>query len=272
MNPLGVSSYFGYRSPLPERAARIARAGFTHTTLWWGEYEQLYRAGRAEQMPDILRGANLQIANLHAPFEESNQLWSPEASERRKFVDRHRGLLGVCARHAVDRMVLHVTHTPTAPSPTPEGIEAFGELVREAEAAQVTLAIENTRKIGASDALLRAYDSPRVGYCWDSGHDWLWCDPPLRTLRDYAGRLVETHLADVIEGVDRHLLPGDGQIAWDRVSGAFPDDYEGPILLEVLPQDTSPWAGPDALLAEALRRARWLRGLLKHTPAKGERF
>jgi len=276
--PLGIFSYFGYESPLAARLELIRRAGFGHTSLWWGPDEALVVAGRRRETPAMARDQGLVIEYVHAPFVESNQLWDDSPAVRETYVRRHREYLDDCVRLGLACLVLHVTHGAPSPGPTAEGVAAFERLVGQAEQAGVTLAIENTRRDDIIHRLLEEIPSPRLKFCYDSGHDWLWGHPPGSTLARWGGRLAQTHFADcdgppedplAYSGPhthDRHLLPGDGRIDWPALAKIFPQSYTGCLLLEVMPRDLSRWAGPEEFLIEARRRLEWVAGLLGCCP------
>jgi len=263
MRTRGLFAYFGYELPLAQRLALIARAGFAGTAMWWADDEALVRAGRRAEMPAMVRDAGLAPLNAHLSFADCNDIWSPSRTVRESWLARRAADVEECARLDVPCAILHVTHGVDAPEPTGDGLDVLGRLVRQAEQAGVTLAVENTRRDDIVHRVLETFDSPAVGFCYDSSHDWMWGRPRGGTLRRWGARLVQTHLADCdAEGRDRHLLPGDGPLDWREVAGLFPPAYRGPLMLEVLPRDLGRWASPEAFLAEAKRRLERLEGLL----------
>lgn len=93
-------------------------------------------------------------------------------------------------------------------------IEMWTLLVKEAEKIGVTLALENVFDHGPETLkkLLDTINSPRFGFCFDTGHclifsksDW---DKWIEVLGE---RLVEVHLHDNNGEEDEHLPPGDGK-------------------------------------------------------------
>ena len=93
-------------------------------------------------------------------------------------------------------------------------VEMWSPLVKEAQRYGVTLALENVFEQGPDTIkkLLEKINSPRCGFCFDTGH-WLvfskkeWQE----WLAVLGNRLVEVHLHDNNGAVDQHLPPGDGQ-------------------------------------------------------------
>ena len=263
MRARGLFAYFGYELPLARRLELIACAGFTHTAMWWAQEEALVREGRRGEMPAMVRDAGLTPLNAHLSFADCNDIWSPSRAVREAWLARRSADVEECARWDVRCAILHVTHGVGAPDPTVDGLQTLGRLVRQAGQAGVTLAVENTRRDDIIHRVLEEFDSPAVGFCYDSSHDWMWGRPHGGTLRRWGSRLVQTHLADCdAQRHDRHLLPGDGPLDWRAVASAFPAAYDGPLMLEVMPRDLTRWAGPEAFLDEAKRRLEWLAGLL----------
>jgi sugar phosphate isomerase/epimerase len=255
-----IFSYFGFELPLGQRLELIRRAGFVATALWWGPPEELFIQGRLHEAPAMARDAGLTVENLHVPYEQANDIWSSRSAQRQAFVDRHITWLDECAGCGVGCMVLHVTHGEHAPAPTPQGVEAFGAVVRAARQRGVRLALENTRRRDALDALLAGYGDEHVGLCFDSSHDHLWGRPAGVVLRQWGHRMFQTHFSDAVTDRDRHMLPRDGILNWMELARDFPrQTYGGPVMLEVMP----PWEGsPLAMLSEAMERWRWLSALL----------
>ncbi len=93
-------------------------------------------------------------------------------------------------------------------------VEMWSPLVKKAERICVTLALENVfeQEPGSIKKLLDKINSPRCGFCFDTGH-WLvfskkdWNE----WLNVLGNRLVEAHLHDNAGETDQHLPPGDGK-------------------------------------------------------------
>ena len=259
---LGLFSYFGYQLPLARRSRLIKDAGFTHTSIIWGPPEELFAAGKQDTIPDIIRNAGLFLENLHVPFENSNQIWSQNDSERGAFVERHLAAVKDAVRHDVDCLVLHVSSGSNAPGPTEKGLQDFRRIVAAAEDAGVKLAIENTRRDDILDFLMSRIASPALGFCYDSSHDWLWGAPRTGSLRRWGHRLLYTHFSDVSDSQDRHLLPCDGIIDWPQIADVFPRrTYRGILSVEVAADPRVPEL-PAAFLAKARERLEWIGDLL----------
>ena len=231
---LGLFAWFGVPVPFVERMALIGEAGFESTSLWWEEDDEK-RTRLRHLAPDIVREAGLHLDNLHAPYAGCNALWSGDDAERLAMVRRHLGWLEDCARHEVPMLVMHVTQGNGTPPPGPYGLDSMRRIVDAAEDAGVRVAIENTRSAQHVNWILEHIDSPALGLCYDSSHDWLYSAEPMSLLKRWGHRTLTTHLSDTDGRRDRHWLPREGVVDFDLLA-ALPvwREYSGVYLLEVV--------------------------------------
>jgi sugar phosphate isomerase/epimerase len=93
-------------------------------------------------------------------------------------------------------------------------LEMWTPLVKEAEKLGVTLALENVFEQGPETLkkLIEKINSPRLGFCFDTGHSLLFSRRGWEEWMEVLGRrLVEVHLHDNMGQEDQHLPPGDGR-------------------------------------------------------------
>jgi len=93
-------------------------------------------------------------------------------------------------------------------------LEMWSPLVKEAEKQGVTLALENVFDQGPETLkmLLEKINSPRCGFCFDTGHSLVFGTRSWKEWIEMLGRhLVEVHLHDNNGVEDQHLPPGDGK-------------------------------------------------------------
>ncbi len=250
---LGLFAWFGLPIPFSERMAMIRDAGFDATSLWWEEDDDMRRRLR-HLTPDLARNAGLHIDNLHAPYDGCNDLWSELDEDRRSMVRRHLGWVDDCARHGVDTLVMHVTQGTATPPPNEPGLDSIRRIVEKGEDLGVTIAVENTRSPAHLDWLFDRIQSPRLGLCYDSSHDWLYCAEPGHLLRRWGPRLLCTHLSDTDGRRDQHWLPRNGVIDFAILRNAASwDKFTGCYLLEVVPRDRGDHVSK--FLAEAYKAA-----------------
>ena len=93
-------------------------------------------------------------------------------------------------------------------------IEMWTPFVKEAEKIGVTLALENVfdQEPQTLKKLLNTINSPRFGFCFDTGHCLIFSKGDWKGWLEVLGkRLVEIHLHDNNGEEDQHLPPGDGK-------------------------------------------------------------
>lgn len=255
-NPLGLHLSFTRTTPLPERLSILRDAGFDTTALWWEHEREDIRAIR-HRVPDLVRGAGLDIDHLHVPYFACNDLWSENDREREVAFTLHRGWVHDCARHVIPRMVMHVTRGKSAPPPHAAALEGFRRLVAAAENAGITISIENTHVVSHLDILLERIDSPALALCYDIAHDRLHSGNPLALVRRWAHRLAVLHVSDTDGRRDWHWLPGDGNTDFGEVGVSLGGAYHGALMLESMMgrAETNP-ADYAARAIGAVRRVR----------------
>jgi sugar phosphate isomerase/epimerase len=262
MHDIGVFAWFGYHLPLEERLGLIGGAGFDSTCLWLGREEKLVCRGNADRMPSLARDAGLKIDNVHASFEHCNFLWSESKEESEIIKREYKAALSFCSSHSIGKLVVHVARGSIPPPLSDAGLKIFEELVSYAEDCDLILALENTERTDYLDFVFSNLESPHLGLCYDSSHDFLEGQSQGVFLKKWGHLLVTTHLSDN-EGVsDDHMMPEDGQIDWATVAGAFPaTSYAGPLILEIYPDDADNRAAEE-FLSVAYERAVRLRKVL----------
>ena len=119
------------------------------------------------------------------------------------------------------------------------------------------MALENTRSTSHLDFILNEVPLERLGLCYDSSHDYLHSGTPTAVLGKWAHRLITIHFSDTDGQGDVHWLPMKGIVDLDAVSRAYPASYEGPVMIEAVPQDRA--QPPTEFLADAYNAAIKLR-------------
>lgn len=157
-------------------------------------------------------------------------------------------------------------------------VDWFSELLVTAEQHNTGLALENvtdiyaqtgrgaSRWIGSVPAelisLVDAFDSTRVGVCWDTGHALIQKVEQGGAIRAFGSRLKALHIQDNDGHTDQHLAPYYGQVQWSEIMAALHNiDFQGDFTFEIH-NFVRPL--PDELRDEALRLAvRIGRSLIK---------
>ena len=235
---------------MEDSARWIRQAGFRWVMLWWwdnflqaGFTSPLPSHGKKEEQLAILKDHDLNVCFIHAHSSiSSNELWtaSPLGNQ---FIEELVVTAQDCAQIGVPVMVMHITAGGAPPASNEIGLERINRLAEKAQRLGVTVAIENSRNETHIDYLLNNISSPVLGFCYDSGHDFLYSPKPYEIIRRHGSRLAAVHLHDNEGGYairhpgwypDNHAIPGEGCIDWLKVKQCLDSaGYSGIRLLEV---------------------------------------
>jgi sugar phosphate isomerase/epimerase len=250
MKNIGIYSYFGYPLPFDERLKMIKQAGFHTTSVGLGDEEELVRNGQKDLMPEMVRSKGLYLEYTHAPEAKCNNLWSESKQSRTEIKREYSSCIAYCRKHLIPILVIHISKSKGMQPPMPNhyGLAIIKDLSKYAEDSGVRIAIENTQKLGHLDYIFSNIDSPSLGLCYDSSHDFLYSPQPGLMLKQWGQLLFTTHISDNDGLLDRHWLPGEGTIKWDIVKNSFPlKTYKGFLTLEVFPKDPKSETAPEFL-------------------------
>lgn len=260
---IGIFSWFGYVMPMKERLELIKKAGFDGVTIWW-EDETGYNEGKKENFPKLVKENGLVFENIHAPFTNPNFLWSSFEFERQREINKYIEWIEDCARYDIPMMVMHVVEGSNHPEPNKYGIQSIREIVKRAEEFGVKIAVENTFAMSNLPYIFNRIESKNLVMCYDSSHDMLH-ENSLDLLKAYGSRLGATHISDNDGLKDRHWLPGNGNIDWNKIGCSFPTKtYKGYITLEVYPTQEEMQMPPEDFLNKAYQRALYAESGLKN--------
>jgi len=192
----------------------------------------------------------LKVEYVHLPYRQlnkrnTNDLWAFGAANK-ALIKSTIDLIKICDKHNVPVAILHQSHEtgkyPNEIHCTKQGIKSLRKILSATKECKTKIAIEN---LNVSDnkyleILLDAIDDPRFGFCYDSGHHYLYI-PKVDIIGKYGDRVFAVHLQDNLmdatnlETTDRdiHLLPFDGKIDFKKVmQDIAQSSYNGPIMIE----------------------------------------
>ncbi len=190
--------------------------------------------------------AGLTFVDAHAPFGPREDLNVPDRALHEVMVSRTKMALQICADMGVSTITVHVGNPCDCYKATLDEyheaiMRSLEELLPFAERCRVIIAIENiwfpTNTPEKLLDLKSAFDTPYLGFCYDSGHANLmkkevpgdsyvkdawrkhhllqpYDDAILPKMLPY---LVNCHLHDNQGLCDDHDLPGTGTIDWAHV-------------------------------------------------------
>jgi sugar phosphate isomerase/epimerase len=231
-----MAGWFGYPLELDDRLRLIREAGFLGVLLWWA-VESTYEPPVPLKMETAAKHG-LSVENAHLQFANMNALWE-DGYEGEHYAAELAGLIAEAGVYGVPTLVVHLTRTQTPPPFSELGFSRFLRLCEVAERANVDLAFENLRAAEYLYEFMRRVDSPRVGVCFDAGHNHFVC-PERNILCDFSDRIKAVHLHDNFGDFDAHNLPGDGTVDWSEVrEELLASAYAGPWSLEIEHAQTS---------------------------------
>jgi len=114
-------------------------------------------------------------------------------------------------------------------------IETWGAVLTAIEPYGASLCLENVYETGPHQikALLKALDSPRAGFCLDTGHFNVFAKTPLEEWVDELGGYIkELHLHDNFGKADEHLPVGDGNFPFHHLFTMLKHDIKPVVTLE----------------------------------------
>jgi sugar phosphate isomerase/epimerase len=264
-----MAGWFGYPLELSDRLRLIKEAGFQSVLLWWA-VESTFEPPVPQKLETAAK-YGLAVENAHLQFDGVNSLWL-DGCEGEHYCAELAGLIAEAGVYGVPTLVVHLTRSLTPPPFSEIGCSRFLRLCEVAERAGVTLAFENLRAPERLYEFLLRIDSPRIGVCFDSGHNHVFC-PDRRIAVDFASRIKAVHLHDNDGTRDAHNIPGDGTIDWTAVrrellasayAGAWSLEIEHPQTTEfgkaLLSAADDPYfgMGPEEYLARAFEAHRKL--------------
>lgn len=214
---LGQNFRFGYfgQSPL-ERMKAIRRAGFEDVMLWWGD-EFAESDGTPRQLWRLARAQGLKVRTVHFPSTFAHHLWLA-GEEGRQYEQALIAAVADCAAFQIEHLVVHTTRQLITPEPNALGAARLGRVLQRAESEGVNIALENTRFLRYNQYLYHRLDSPRLKFCFDSGHANCYT-PNEDPLALFGDRLCSMHLHDNCgpQAGDQHLPIGEGTVDFARL-------------------------------------------------------
>lgn len=227
-----IFSWFGYPIGISERFTLIKQAGFDGILIWWGD-ENIDTDGSKEKHPELALKNGLFIENVHLPFNGANDLWIDNINGD-EYENQIISGIKQCANFKIPTIVMHLTQGNNPPQISRIGLNRMRKIVDIAENLNVCVALENLRKPEYMDYILQEISSPKLGFCYDSGHNN--CFTPERDfLNQYGDKLFALHLHDNDAIDDLHMIPFDGSIEWKKIKNELESlEYKGAISLEVV--------------------------------------
>jgi len=244
MRKLGVFIWFGYNIPIKERTSLIREIGFETVLHWWDDSFIEIEGFSKEQQADIIRKEGLIIENAHLQTNQANDIWHDTLNGQAALA-KYLSDIDSLANCEIPVAVYHPSSGDNPPPLSEIGMNRICSLIERAEKRGVKIAMENVKNTEILVKILDTINSPALGFCYDSGHDFIWSAAPYELLNRYKHRLLAIHLHDNLGKADDHLAPGAGVINWDILRSSIEQSvYKGSYTLEsdsaVIPAERTP--------------------------------
>lgn len=259
-----IGTTFDYSVEIGDMMAAVGEEGFGSVSLAGGNvgHSGYSAAAGLERLRDLRSRTGVGITSIHAPFH--HDMASPDAGARHSAVEDTLVAVRAAATLGAGVVIVHPHGwLEIAEEETIRTINSSVRAIVDGSPESVRIAVENLPS-PCSPAVLRAvlgaFPSERVGFCYDSSHHNLR-PREFDFLGEFGDRLISVHISDNRGERDDHQIPGEGVIDWRKFASRFGRiDYHEPFLLEVETRESS-WKDHRAFLPEAFAMAEWLLAL-----------
>lgn len=212
----GIFHWFGYVLPIEERFKLIKQSGYDYVMLWWEDEVYPHTFSRKEFIK-MLNYYDLNLDNVHLPFDNVNNLWSEDRTARNNEIKVINNWLNECKDCGAEYVVMHNTQGTNHSFNHSFGYDSHKSIIKEAENIGIKVAFENTQMFSYTDFLLNEINSPNMGFCYDSSHDFVNGGSLGEILNKWKDKLIAVHLSDNDGLCDRHWIPGKGHVQWNNI-------------------------------------------------------
>lgn len=250
-----------YLEDIRQTLENISKAGFTHIHWcheWDGDY--LYSVYEMEQIKAWMDAYHLKAKALHATkgtkravnravLHARRDYTSDWECSRKAGVELIKNRVDLAAYIGAKEIVLHLYPPFISIADQEIKKEAFYENVKKSfdelypycMEKGVRICVENLFDMPREyveemwDWVIRTYPAEYMGVCFDSGHaNMIWRDEAASMIEKYRERIFAVHLHDNFGAVDYHMIPGEGNICWEKIMRVLCKSvYELPLILEL---------------------------------------
>lgn len=193
-----------------ERLQKTREAGFDFIALGGSLFT-------GEVTPEMCARAGLTIDNVHLSGPKTTLIWS-DTLDGDAICDRYCSEIACASELGVHVGIAHITWGFSAPAPMSDvGFDRYARIAEAATKNDFVVALENSVFPSYLHAVLRKFQIPAFGHCFDSGHRNAFA-PDEDFLGLYGDRLAATHIADNDGKHDLHLMPFWGTCDFARVA------------------------------------------------------
>lgn len=196
-----------------------------------------------KQVEKDARETGVVLWSVHLPFypAEKANISSKDPEIRRYAVEAHKREIARAGDAGVKIAVVHPSSGLAEAELAREtriayAVESLAELTEAASRAGMTLAVENMVRTGLgnrhSEMLEMLECDSRLGWVFDTNHPLL--EDPCEYAKACVHRMVSIHVSDYDGLNERHWLPGEGVIDWQKLIDILTGGgYTGPWMYEI---------------------------------------
>ena len=187
----------------------------------------------------------VEFTSFHLPFSKNISFSNPDKETRLLAEEKLKKTMDVAKSIGIKLMVMHpsCSNYEFYPERKPlfeQCMHHIGNMYEYAEKTGVTLAVENmTGKglLGIPEEMIPCLkEFPNLKMCFDTNHcKHLLPEEYLDALinENMKGRIAAVHISDYHLKEEEHLLPGEGEIKWDKITDKlFALDFKGIFMYE----------------------------------------
>ena len=189
---------------------------------------------------------DINLWSFHLPFWPFSELDISKPSLAKETVECLKELIKKASEIGIDKFVIHASGEPIDESERALRMEtakkSLYDLAEYAKGFGATILVENLPRtcLGRSSSdikeLLSAH--PNLKSCFDTNH--LLGQDYVEYINEVGASILTTHISDYDFKDERHWLPGEGKIDWQKLLGALKGvGYSGVWLYEM--DLTPPW-------------------------------
>jgi sugar phosphate isomerase/epimerase len=264
---IGISTGCFYKSDLRSMLGVIIESGFSLLEVSSSPgHLDIYDESQLFEIQETLSNYSVTIYSVHAPFSKNIDTSSPDDTIRKLSQKEIFQTVKATSILKASTLILHPWPEKEISAHTPEHRlrkvlqnQFIDKLSVYCNEYGVTLALENMQPhllISPLKDLLwirKETELKNVTACLDTGHAFIANDLH-SAIHELAGHISCFHVHDNFGKEDIHLLPGEGNIDWERFCRDLEEiDFNGPLIIELL--DETDRKKPQDVLLEAIRTA-----------------
>lgn len=216
----------------------MSEAGITHSEI--SVSDEKSRALDFDKIKEWAQKYNITLWSFHLPFYPFDKIDISKPEIAGDTVEYLKSYIKNGSAIGIDKYVIHASGEPIADEERPLRMQtakrSLRELSRYAKELGATIIVENLPRtcLGKnSDEILELISVDKdIKACFDTNH--LLGEDYVKFIHAIGENIVTTHVSDYDFKDERHWLPGEGKIDWQRLTQALESvGYDGVWLYEI---------------------------------------